>query len=568
MLTSGMDSPLLPFAFLFAPDAYSMAGKIMGRQSAGHSLLKAVAAVTGTGLIKATGPVPSGEAALRDSLRAFESSAQLRWHHLHKPETLSDVGALYCAAPPLASIAALRNSVRPMAFSCFGVTHTLASEAAMAQLAALTLPPFKSWDALICTSHAARAVFETIRSRVRETYQREIGATYFPDVQAPVIPLGVDTDAFTPCSDLRATMRRNLNLGQHDVMLLSAGRLTFHAKFNPAPLYRALAALPAKQRARLVLVEAGIYPNAAIAAAYRAAQEAFMPDVRIQTVDGRQREMFDGLWHAADIFISLSDNVQETFGLTPVEAMAAGLPVIATDWDGYRDTVRHGRDGFLIPTLMAAPGHGIDLARRYAAGIDNFDMYIGRLSLAAMVDHAALSSAIATLVADDALRAKMGSSGRARACAEFDWKHILRRYTDLCGQLADLRQKAIRDEAETAPERPDPFALFSAYPTRHLAPTDRIMVRIGAEQELAQILTLSMTSFALDDETLPAGVLLHVLRVAALPYKTVGDLVAAVGEAPAIVARALLWLAKFGLIEIFPVSSLSENASCAGMAES
>ena len=161
-------------------------------------------------------------------------------------------------------------------------------------------------------------------------------------------------------------------------MLLSAGRLTFHAKFNPAPLYRALAALPAKQRARLVLVEAGIYPNAAIAAAYRAAPEAFMPDVRIQTVDGRQREMFDGLWHAADIFISLSDNVQETFGITPVEAMAAGLPVIATDWDGYRDTVRHGRDGFLIPTLMAAPGHGIDLARRYAAGIDNHRLPIER----------------------------------------------------------------------------------------------------------------------------------------------------------------------------------------------
>ena len=51
-------------------------------------------------------------------------------------------------------------------------------------------------------------------------------------------------------------------------------------------------------------------------------------------------------------FISLSDNIQETFGLTIIEGMAAGKPVIATDWDGYRQTVRHGDTGFLIPTYM------------------------------------------------------------------------------------------------------------------------------------------------------------------------------------------------------------------------
>ena len=40
--------------------------------------------------------------------------------------------------------------------------------------------------------------------------------------------------------------------------------------------------------------------------------------------------------------MSLADNIQETFGLTPVEAMAAGLPCVMSDWDGYRDTVRDG----------------------------------------------------------------------------------------------------------------------------------------------------------------------------------------------------------------------------------
>ena len=46
--------------------------------------------------------------------------------------------------------------------------------------------------------------------------------------------------------------------------------------------------------------------------------------------------------------MSLSDNIQETFGLTPLEAMASGIPVIVSDWDGYRSTVRDNKDGFRI----------------------------------------------------------------------------------------------------------------------------------------------------------------------------------------------------------------------------
>ena len=44
----------------------------------------------------------------------------------------------------------------------------------------------------------------------------------------------------------------------------------------------------------------------------------------------------------ADVFVSPSDNIQETFGLSVIEAMASGLPVIVSDWDGYRDTVVDG----------------------------------------------------------------------------------------------------------------------------------------------------------------------------------------------------------------------------------
>ncbi len=45
----------------------------------------------------------------------------------------------------------------------------------------------------------------------------------------------------------------------------------------------------------------------------------------------------------------LTTAVDEDFGITPVEAMAAGKCVLATDEGGYRETVVHGRTGFLLP---------------------------------------------------------------------------------------------------------------------------------------------------------------------------------------------------------------------------
>jgi glycosyltransferase involved in cell wall biosynthesis len=59
---------------------------------------------------------------------------------------------------------------------------------------------------------------------------------------------------------------------------------------------------------------------------------------------------------------SLSDNTQETLGIALIEAMAAGLPIVVSDWDRYKDTGRDGVNGFHIPALTTGPGLGTDLA--------------------------------------------------------------------------------------------------------------------------------------------------------------------------------------------------------------
>lgn len=118
----------------------------------------------------------------------------------------------------------------------------------------------------------------------------------------------------------------------------------------------------------LCLVEAGWFSKSAIEAEFKARARSLCPNVKTIHVDGNHQEYRHRIWRAADLFVSLADNIQETFGLSPIEAMAASLPVVVSDWDGYKDTVRHGIDGFRVPTIMASAGAGTDLALRYARG--------------------------------------------------------------------------------------------------------------------------------------------------------------------------------------------------------
>ena len=137
--------------------------------------------------------------------------------------------------------------------------------------------------------------------------------------------------------------------------------------------------------------------------------------------------------------MSLSDNIQETFGLTPVEAMAAGLPCVVSDWNGYKDTVADGETGFRIPTTTVGPGAGIDIADRHAAGVDSYDRMIGITSLATAVDVDACADAIARLAGDAALRRRQGAAALARARRLYDWRAVVAAYQDLWSELAELR---------------------------------------------------------------------------------------------------------------------------------
>ncbi|HEX9235990.1 MAG TPA: glycosyltransferase family 4 protein [Actinomycetota bacterium] len=69
---------------------------------------------------------------------------------------------------------------------------------------------------------------------------------------------------------------------------------------------------------------------------------------RIHLLGSVRHDRLPGYHRAADVFVAPAIG-QESFGVVLVEAMAAGLPVVATDIAGYREVVRDGVEGLLVP---------------------------------------------------------------------------------------------------------------------------------------------------------------------------------------------------------------------------
>jgi len=394
-------------------------------------------------------------------------------------EQLKQLGCLHLPDPGLAHWCQLRAGLPPSSFSITGVTHTLCSKAVVQGLEALVTAPLECWDALICTSTAAKEVAERAISRQLEVLERRFGQQLRQPAgpQLPIIPLAIDPESFQDSSQgldrsrRRQLARQRLGINTDDYVVLFLGRLSFHSKAHPLPLYKALATL--SQSAPVLLLECGHLFNAAIETAYNDLAAQF-PTLRVKRLGGQtpatEDEKILALW-AADVFCSPADNLQETFGLSLLEAMAAELPIIASDWNGYRDLVDHGVTGLLIPTSDQLKGQTLtdELERQYRIGLVDYDSMIYQRSQCVVVDHQALETALKHLHDQPEQRQKMGSAGQDRLQRQFSWTSVAQQYRRLWEELNDLRQAAAQASQKAWPTS-DYGSLFGHYST-HIAST-------------------------------------------------------------------------------------------------
>jgi phosphatidylinositol alpha-mannosyltransferase len=202
-----------------------------------------------------------------------------------------------------------------------------------------------------------------------------------------VIPNGVDVARFASASPA------DLGPGRK---LLFVGRL--HARKGFPIAVEAFARLaPARPDLRLVVAGDG---------SERSAPDRLDPAVRerITMLGAVPNQDLPPIHAACDVFVAPNTG-GESFGIVLLEAMAAGLPVVASDIPGFDEVVTDGLDGLLVPPENAA----------------------------------ALETAVARLLDEPETAARLADAGRGRA-ARADWTVV----------VEDL-ETAYRDAVEIGP---------------------------------------------------------------------------------------------------------------------
>ena len=442
------------------------------------------------------------------------------------------------------------------AYSLLGLVHTIAPPSLRQTIAMALAAPVHPWDAIICTSPSVKDAIGHMYAAWGDFLGERTGGTAPPLPQLPVVPLGVDGPRFAALADrpdARAKVRAQLGLKDADVLVLWVGRLSFFEKAFPQSMFQAVQRATKATGKKLHFAMAGWFPNEGDRGRYEEAAKHHAPDVPVHFLDGNDRTVLGELWAGADIFISLVDNIQETFGITPLEAMAAGLPVVVSDWDGYRSTVRNGVEGFLIPTLGGpATGLGVTMITRHIFEVASYQSYVGEVAQYTAVHVGRAADAIAALATSPDLRRRMGAAGRERIRTALDWPVVARQVHALVDRLAEIRlaspDPVVRQASD--PVRGDPFVAFAGFPTQVLTLDMPLTAAPGAKGDDVRALTgaldVAFNGLRADLEECARALDMLVSGQARTAREV---LIAFPLERRRVLEMGMAWMAKLGLVD-------------------
>jgi glycosyltransferase involved in cell wall biosynthesis len=281
-------------------------------------------------------------------------------------------------------------------------------------------------DGLVFTCAADRAIW---RRLVRVSTLREW-----------VVPLGVDDTIYRPGEPAaRAATRARYGLPPAAPLLLYVGRLNIQKNLHGTlRLFAAVRrAVPdahlcfAGEEDDIRLAEFGVANTGYVAWLRQLAAELGVADALTFTGPVYGAELA-ALYRAADLLVNLSIYHRENFGLSQAEAQACGLPVVCTDWGGFKDVVRHGATGYLVETVLTKQGIRVN----WAAGAGH----------------------IIVLLRDPALRARFSAAAANRAQQLFS-----------SGALANALSGVLADALSPAPALPVPPYTPSRFARRYEA---------------------------------------------------------------------------------------------------
>jgi len=270
---------------------------------------------------------------------------------VHMPEFGAHLARRWASRPPrvvhahfwMSGLAA-RDGLRGTDVPLVQTFHALGSVKRRHQGAADTSPPSR----VALERELAREVALVVATCSDEI--TELAAMGVPSERVAVVPCGVDLDRFSPRG------RRAWRDGRPRV--LSLGRLV--PRKGVETTIQALAEVPGAE----LLIAGGDATTEAERERLRAVARACGVLARVRMVGQVPRPQVADLLRSADVVVTVP--WYEPFGMVPLEAMACGVPVIASAVGGHLDTVVDGRTGVLVP-----PRDPDTLARRLRELLDD-----------------------------------------------------------------------------------------------------------------------------------------------------------------------------------------------------
>lgn len=221
----------------------------------------------------------------------------------------------------------------------------------------------------------------------------EFTASYYgaPRERLRVVRNGVDLGPYREAARHRAAVRREMGIPEEAVVAGTLGRL---AREKNLELFVDMAAGLSREFAgmRFAIVGGGPERPAVEAALHHAALDG-------KSILTGPRSDVPRVLAALDLFVMTSDT--EGLPNAVMEAMAAGLPVVATRAGGVGELVAEGETGHLVARGELVP----------------------------------LLNAVRPLVKDGALRRRLGEAGRARIAAEFSVERMVAATTAVYGEV-------------------------------------------------------------------------------------------------------------------------------------
>jgi glycosyltransferase involved in cell wall biosynthesis len=319
----------------------------------------------------------------RDNVRRFMERTGARYDLIHGNFWMSGWAAVELS----------RSLSLPVVqiFHAMGKTkrrHQAEADTSPPQRIAVEVEVVRSADRLIaqCPSEAAELV---------DDYGAEPG-------RVVTIPSAVNAEVFRPVPQAEA--RERIGFPRNDPLVVYVGRML--PRKDPRNIVRAVALLTGRGVPTRLLVVGGesAEPDRTATPEIGALQDlaaALGIADRVHFTGKRQADVLRYYYSAGDVAVTTP--WYEPFGLTPLECMACGRPVVGSAVGGITSTVVDGKTGLLIPPR----------------------------------DPTALADALQRLLLHPEMRERMGRQARARVEAEYTWPLVARRTAALYETLLE-----------------------------------------------------------------------------------------------------------------------------------